>query len=248
MDIPKSSDLTEPILLEKLATFKPANLLLYARTEKPQNKSERLIFNLIYVDGNKIKAFNITYTSKNAPPIIEKEKGDNDLLRDVAVFNYTLFRQAYPGDDESRLWYNTLATKGKALKNVITQPPNAATSTVTENIITKKDIMFDGFRILPMRHKMEKQWEGAFVYSDERSTFFVQPDEEVFTPLRIYDGYYFLDTYRPIKSIDKIPNLIQETIKGWPPVQTEYPAPNRLLITRGHGTKKRSFKTITSTR
>jgi hypothetical protein len=226
---PKSSELANPMLLENIATFKPANFLLYARKEKPQNKSERLIFNLFYVDGSYIKGFNITYTSKNAPPIIEPDKSDDDLLYNVALFNYTLFRSAYGGSSESILYYNSLFTTGKDLKNVINQPANAATSSITESLLTKNDSLFNGFRILPMRHKMENQFEGSFVYTDERSTLFAQADEEVFTPLNRYDGYYYLDIYKPIRTIDKLPQLIQESIGGWPPVQTQLPGTQQVI-------------------
>jgi hypothetical protein len=220
---PKSSELNDPMLLENISNFKPANFLLYAKKEKPLNKSERLIFNMFYVDGNYIKGWNITYTSKNAPPVIEPGKSNDDLLKNVALFNYTLFRSAYTTPVESKLYYNTLYTSGKDLKNVIAQPANAAASTVTESILTKKDVLFNGFRILPMRHKMENQHEASFVYTDERSTFFVQADEEVYTPLFRYDGYYYLDMYKPVRTVDKLPILVQESIGGWPPVDTRIP-------------------------
>jgi hypothetical protein len=220
---PKSSELNDPMLLENISSFKPANFLLYAKKEKPQNKSERLIFNLFYVDGSYIKGWNITYTSKNAPPVIEPGTSNDDLLHNVALFNYTLYRSAYKTPVESKLYYNSLYTNGKELKNVITQPANAASFSVTENILTKKDVLFKGFRILPMRHKMENQYEGSFVYTDERSTFFVQADEEVYTPLFRYDGYYYLDMYKPIRAVDKLPILVQESIGGWPPVNTRIP-------------------------
>ncbi len=219
---PKSSDYTDPMELTDIADFKPANFLLYAKKHKPQNKSERLIFNLYYIDGTIVKGWDITYTSKNAPPNIVPDAKNDDLFDNVAMFNYTLFRSAYAYPDVSTLYYNTLKTPGKELKNVITQPANAYTS-ITENLLTKKDVMFNGFRILPMRHKMEKQYEGSFVYSDERSTFFVQADEEVYTPLVRYDGYYYLDMYKPVRAIDKLPTLVQESIGGWPPVNTRIP-------------------------
>jgi hypothetical protein len=226
---PKSSEASNPMLLENIASFNPANFLLYSKKEKPLNKSERLIFNLYYVDNSTIKGWTVTYTSKNAPPIIEVDKSNDDLLQNVAIFNYTLFRSAYQSPAESKLYYNSLLTTGRELKNVINQPANAATSSITESLLTKKDILFDGFRILPMRHKMENQFEGSFVYADERSTFFVQADEEVYTPLRIYDGYYFLDMYKPVKTIDRLPKLIQESIGGWPPVQKTLPGIDKVV-------------------
>jgi hypothetical protein len=226
---PKSSDHTNPMLLEDISVFRPANFLLYAKKEKPQNKSERLIFSLYYVDGSYIKGWNITYTSKNAPPFIDEDNLNDDLMHNVAIFNYTLYRSAYQSPVESRLHYNSLFTTGKELKQVITQPANATSSSITENVITKKDLLFNGFRILPMRHKMENQFESSFVYSDERSTFFVQADEEVYTPINRYDGYYFLDVYKPVKNIDRLPMLIQESIGGWPPVQTRIPGTEKVI-------------------
>ena len=154
---PKSTEMTDPIRIENLSVFEPNNLLLYAKKVKPENKSERLIFNLFYVGKGipssgifsiPVKAFNITYTSKNCPPIIEADKSDEELTQKVALFNYGLFRSSYNGN-ESVLNYNSLFTKSKELKNMITQPENASSSSVAEKLITKKDILFSGFRILP---------------------------------------------------------------------------------------------------
>jgi hypothetical protein len=227
---PKSTELTSPVRINGLSAFNPANILLYAKKEKPQNKSERLIFNLIYTDGGLIKGFNITYTSKNAPPVIEEDKGNDDLIYNVSIFNYDLYRSAYTGAAQSILYYNSLLTTGKELKNLISQPANAASSSVTENLITKKDILFGGFRLLPMRHRVENQWEASFVYADERCTFFVQPDEEVFTPLRVYDGYYHLDVYKkPSFEIAEIPPLMEQPIPGWPPEEVKIPGIDEVI-------------------
>lgn len=228
---PKSTEITAPVRIENLSVFEPNNILLYAKKVKPANKSERLIFNLFYVGKGlpssgifsiPLKAFTITYTSKNSPPIIEADKSDEELAMGVAAFNYVLFRSSYSGN-ESVLNYNSLFTKSKELRNTITQPENASTSSAVEKLITKKDILFSGFRILPLRHKVENQWEASFVYTDERSTFFVQADEEVFTPLRIYDGYYHLDIYKkPFIEVAEIPPLIEQPIPGWPPEEFKF--------------------------
>lgn len=235
---PKSTEITDPIKIDGLSVFEPNSVLLYAKKVKPQNKSERLVFNLIYVGKGlpsagifsiPLKSFNITYTSKNCPPIVEADQMDEELAQKVALFNYGLFRSAYNSND-SILNYNGLFTRGKELKNMIGQPENASNTAVVEKLITKKDILFGGFRLLPLRHKVENQWEASFVYADERSTFFVQPDEEVFTPLRLYDGYYHIDVYKkPFLEVVEIPPLIEETIPGWPPEELKIPGIDEVI-------------------
>lgn len=236
---PKSTEITEPIKLNGLSVFEPNNVLLYAKKVKPLNKSERLIFNLFYVGQGlpsggffsiPVKSFSITYTSKNSPPIIEEDKSDEELTQNVALFNYGLFRSAYSSGD-SILNYNGLFTKGRELKNMITQPANAANSIATEKLITKKDVLFGGFRLLPIRHKTENQWEAPFMYADERSTFFIQPDEEVFIPLRVFDGYYHVGVYKQpaLPELIEIPPLIEQPIPGWPPIGEKIPGIDEVI-------------------
>jgi hypothetical protein len=210
---PKSSDLNSPIYLNSLTDFQPANILLYARKEKKDaNTSEHLIFNLVYTGTDGIFPFNITYTSKNAPPIIEAGKLDDQLLYNVALFNYSLFRTGEPAN----LDYNHLSVTSTELDTVIQQPQYAAGSTLTEKVLTKTPSLFSGFNLLPLRHPVVNQYQAPFFYNDERSIFFVQPTEKDITPLWKYVGYYDIGLVQ-VNAAVKIPPLLEKPVAYVPP-------------------------------
>ncbi len=218
---PKSTELKKPIRIDGIDDFQPANVLLYARKEKKDNLSERLIFNLFYIGkstfmGNGIKAFTITYTSKNAPPLIDETS--DAALQELALFNYGLYRSPYGDPQQTILDYNSIIALKNGLSLNIKQPANATKDTVTENLLTKSSLLSNYFKVLTLRHVVENQWEAPFFYDDERNTFFVTQDEEVFTSVRQYEGYFDVGIYDPhIKEVS-IPPLVEEPVHGWPPI------------------------------
>src|SRR5215213_5666415 len=92
---PKSTELHSPIVIGNHSLFEPYKILLYVRKEKNPPLSERLVFSLSYNGpaASNNKKFRITYTSKNAPPVIE-ELADQELDK-ISDFNSILFRRAY---------------------------------------------------------------------------------------------------------------------------------------------------------
>ncbi len=64
-----------------LAEFHPGDIVLAARTEKPANVAERLMFSLIYYHKSDVKAWKIVFTSKNAEPILYEDNPDATLAR-----------------------------------------------------------------------------------------------------------------------------------------------------------------------
>ncbi len=213
---PKSSDLKNSIKIDGLMlSFNPKNILLYAKKEKMNKKaSERLIFNLLYITSDAYKYSKITYTSKNAPPIVENGQKDDKLFNDVGVFNYNLFRKPYEGANPSTLNAACLSIPSKELRVSIDQPTQAESPTITETILTRSDKSIGEFNLLPIRHFTENQWEAPFFYNDEHSTFSVNPDEKYTTPIWAYEEYYdavSIVTIHPEVEIE-IPLLQEEEI------------------------------------
>lgn len=216
---PKSTELQNPIVIGNHSKFEPNKLLLHARKEKNPPLSERLIFSLSYNGpaASNNKKFTITYTSKNAPPVIEEQA--DQALDKIAEFNAILFRRAYlSSPSATQLNTNSLVVpRTKEFRVTIRQPFNAAEEYLTEKLITKTNKLFDGFKILPLRHGVENQWEAPVFYDDERSTFLITPDEDVIVPLWRYDGYYDLGIYEKFIPELEIPPLVEKPIPRWPP-------------------------------
>ncbi|PSL45405.1 virulence plasmid A protein [Chitinophaga niastensis] len=195
---PKSSELKEPVVIKDLLSFDARNILLYARkVQKDINTTEHLIFYFFYLGSEKEQYTfkSVTFTSKNSPPIIENiDIFDNNASK-VALFNYELYRKAYEGSNPSVLNATSLKMFSQQLQLLIDQPAFAAQDTVTETVLTKSSGMFQGFRLLPLRHEVQNQWQAPFVYHDEQSVFFVQPNEQDIAPIWVYTGYYDMGNY-----------------------------------------------------
>jgi hypothetical protein len=187
--------------------------LLYARTFKEPQRTEKLIFNLTYMGqdyvNNSSTHFTITYTTKNAPPVIAATS-DTDLLANTALGNYYLYRSPYTG---THLNFNRIGIPGKDLKLAIAQPDNS--TAVNELLLTKKSFMYDDLSVLPIRHKTENIFRDPFVYNDERSTMIVVPTERTFIQLWQVDTYYPTDiTYiaNPVAT-----PMSKAAVSNWPP-------------------------------
>lgn len=218
---PKSTDLKRPMIITNLSYFDSTLLLIYGRKEKVENPAgkfrERVVFFLRYrgtgTGGNKNAV--LTFTSKNAPPYIEY-KDDLELLNTVRENLNTTFFNPYAGSSEpSGLYFTRFLMPGKVFKVNVKQPSGASKEEVTENVLTKRDKLTNGFSVLPSWHPVENQFEAPLSYADEHSTFFVKPDEETFIPIQIYDDYY--PFYEAPVLYEDIPVLVDKPIKGWPP-------------------------------
>lgn len=219
---PKSTDLKRPMLMENFSGFDNNSLLVYGRTEKVENPAgkfrERVVFYIRYRGqgaGPATKTNGVfTFTSKNAPPYLEYID-DTILYNQVRDNLYITFFKPYEGTAQSVGFDNTnFLMPGKNFKVNVKQPTGASKSEVTENVLTKKNMLTNNFSILPTWHPVENQYEAPIAYADEHSTFFVKPDEEVFTPIGRYEEYY---PFFEIPILADIPVLVEEPVKGWPP-------------------------------
>jgi hypothetical protein len=199
---PKSTNMARPLVIKGLSEFHPEDLVLAGRTEKPPEVSERLVLSLIYYHMGDLKAFKLTFTSKNSAPIVREDDADLTLLSAVDVFYYRLLwdRQA-----ESTLDSTSLDVPRFDLMLRVGQPSNALSPTVDETLFTKK-LGQPGFNLRPLMHPVENQWEAPFVYADEHSTFLATPDERVFNFSIVVD--YVPIPLDPVK-ID-IPALLEQ--------------------------------------
>ena len=111
-----------------------------------------------------------------------------------------------------------IVPRTKEFRVTIKQPYNASEEYITEKLITKTNKLFDAFKVSPLRHAVENQWEAPFFYDDEQSTFFIKPDEDLTIPLWRYDGYYDLGIYEKFVPQLEIPPLVEKPIPKWPPV------------------------------
>jgi hypothetical protein len=82
-----------------------------------------------------------------------------------------------------------------------------------ESLLTKGDWLNPGYRLLPLMHPVQNQWEAPFVYSDEHSLFSVHPDERIqYVP--DYDGFYWNDSWATMvpPELLEIPPLEEEPV------------------------------------
>lgn len=231
---PKSSDLKNPVTIPNVPVFDASNILLYARKEQRDPKtSEHLIFYLVYIGSDGTDQGNsITFTSKNAPPIIGDISNSDDIWNAVVLFNYELYRKAFESGTPSTLDATLLQMPGKQLKMVIDQPQFADQPTVTEAILTKSGNLYDGFRVLPLRHQVENQYQAPFFYQDEQSVFLAQPTEVDTPPLWVYLGYYDIGVYVAPAYKLNIQQLVERPVIILPP-KKGIPDPGQPVVNPG---------------
>jgi hypothetical protein len=182
---PKSTNMAKPLRLRGLTAYHPESLLLFARPFTPAGSSERLAFAVVYYHDDDVKAYGVIFTSKNASPIVLEDLPDPELVNDVGRFYEQLF---WERQSESTLDANSLDIPNTDLILRIEQPPNAASATVDEKLLTKALSPFPGWNVHTVMHRVENQWEAPFFYADEHSTFYVQGDETHHT-VRDVDDY-----------------------------------------------------------
>ena len=210
------------MIINNLGSFDSNTLLVYGRKEKVENPAgkfrERVVFYLRYRGAGAGAGTNanavFTFTSKNSAPYLEYI--DDTILYNKVRNNLAVtFFNPYAGTLQSVAFFNTnFLMPDKNFRVNVKQPSGATTREVTENVLTKKDMLTNGFSILPTWHPVENQFEAPLSYADEHSTFFVKPDEDVFTPIGRYDGYY---PVLEIPILRDIPVLVEKPIRGWPP-------------------------------
>jgi ABC toxin N-terminal region/Neuraminidase-like domain/Salmonella virulence plasmid 28.1kDa A protein len=207
---PKSSDLTSPLRIPNLERFEPKHLVLAARTFTPDpNVSERLMILVFYLDKG-LKYFAVTFTSKNSRPSVAEALTD-PVFSEVDLFNYKLF---FGPPIAKELESNGVTFDGKTMELAIEQPAAASVSSRDEIVLTKTNLMLDGFRVRPLMHPVENQWEAPIFYSDEHSVFFLSAKESIREVL----GGYYVDVFSELEDVDikNIPNIYETPVKPKP--------------------------------
>lgn len=212
---PKSTDMNRPMIIRNLASFDRSNLNVYGRKEMVENPTdkfrERLIIHIRYYGVGNKGVF--TFTSKNAPPYLEY-KDDSILYNRVRDNLITSHYNPYDSSDKPDLFNTQLLMPGSNFKVNVKQPFGAYKPEVSEKVLTKKNMLTDGFSILPPWYPTENQYEAPLTYADEHSTFFVKPGEESFYAIWKHEEYY------PIFEelvVAEFPDLIEEPVPDWPP-------------------------------
>jgi hypothetical protein len=207
---PKSSDLSSPLRIPNLERFEPTHLVLAARTFTPDpNVPERLVLLVFYLDKG-MRYFAVTFTSKNSRPSVV-EALDDPVFSEVDLFNYKLF---FGPPIAKELESNSVAFDGKTMEVAVEQPPAASVSARDEKVLTKTNLMLDGFRIRPLMHPVENQWEAPIFYSDEHSIFFLSARESI---REVFRGYY-VDVFSQLEDVDikNIPTIYEAPVKPKP--------------------------------
>ncbi len=214
---PKSTDLKRPMLFNNILDFDSNNVLIYGRIDTiynpPGKARERVVFYIRYEGLGGV----FTFTSKNAPPYLDYI-ADSELLNNVSLFNGTLLRQPYYGlSEESALLNTRIVMPGKDFLVSVNQPNGASKPQKTEKVLTKNSLLTNRFFVTPLRHKtIKSQYEAPLSYEDEHSSLFIEPVEEIFTPIWQYIDYY---QFAEIPILVDIPIIIEKPVKGWPPEQ-----------------------------
>jgi hypothetical protein len=217
---PKSSEMTDPLRITGVGTYEPSKLVITAHTEQPGgNLAERLVMPVLYF-GHETAAFLVTFTSKHSAPRIDPQTPLEGLLTDpVKVFNWKLF---WEGQSAGVLDSNSLRLSDRTMEAGVDQPPLAKTPRKSELVLTKSTSLLKGFRVRPLMHPIDNQWNAPFFYSDEHSLFSVEAREVIWddTWLDIfYDNgpsvVFTIDEIPPVYEKPVIPNRGDPVINPW---------------------------------
>lgn len=175
---PKSSEMTDPLRITGVGSYDASKLVITAHTEQPgANLSERLVMPVLYLAGGETAAFLVTFTSKHSPPLVEAQNWLEGLLGDpVKTFNYSLFWQ---DQTAAVLDSNSLRLTDRTMEVGVEQPDNSSVSRKHELVLTKSASLLGGFRVRPLMHPIDNQWNAPFFYSDEHSVFSVEAREVI---------------------------------------------------------------------
>ncbi len=185
------------MLLENISTLNPATSSCTPKNFRKTNRSglSSICSMLMAVI---LKAGILLYTSENAPPIVRpiKKQQKLDLTYNVSiVLLLTLFSfRPIPHWLNRNYITAPCTTQAKDLKNVITQPANAAPpSTVTESVLSKRMFCSRRLHIPAYAYKNGKSIRRfRFMYTDEMQRLsLIQADEEIIRRCSEYDGYYY---------------------------------------------------------
>jgi hypothetical protein len=217
---PKSSEMTDPLRITGVGSYDASKLVITAHTEQPgANLSERLVMPVLYL-GGETAAFLVTFTSKHSPPLVEEQNVFEGLLGDpVKTFNYSLFWEDQPG---AVLESNSLRLTDRTMEVGVEQPDNASVSRKQELVLTKSASLLGGFRLRPLMHPIDNQWNAPFFYSDEHSLFSVEAREVIWDRSWLDIFYdtgpsiaFDIDEIPPVYEKPVIPNRGDPVINPW---------------------------------
>lgn len=217
---PKSSEMTDPLRITGVGTYDPRKLVITAHTEQPGgNLAERLVMPVLYL-GGETSAFLVTFTSKHSPPLVEPQYPLQGLIGDpVKVFNWRLF-----WEDESAgvLDSNSLRLGDRTMEVGVEQPEHAKSARKSELVLTKSGSLLNGFRVRPLMHPIDNQWNAPFFYSDEHSVFSVEAREVIWDDSWLdifYDNgpsvVFTIDDIPPVYEKPVIPHRGDPVINPW---------------------------------
>jgi hypothetical protein len=241
---PKSTEMKRPLKISGLDAYDPDKLVVSVRTQRPAPElSERLVFSIAYLAAGSA-VFRVTFTSKHSEPLIEPlplalfgdPSGFSELLEPVKSFNYRLF---WAAQANAELDTNSLRLKDRTFEVGVDQPEGGSSTPRSELILTKTALLLDGFRVRPVMHGVENQWEAPFFYSDEHSIFVVQGDEVVWNE-SWFDVFYDVGPAIHFK-VDEVPKYYEKPVIGKPgdPVINPWEAvvnPNFTQVIKGSDT------------
>lgn len=218
---PKSGDLKNPVRMTGLSSFNSKDILVYAqkipKSDTPK-ASEKIAFHLIH--PTTFATFTILFTSKNAPPVIESGWNYENIWESIAAFNAVLFRAAYDNNyDNTKLDSVYIQVPGKRDFRVgISQPKDADEQVRNATLLTMHNVLPAEFRVLPLRHALENQWEAPLFFLDSQRVFSAQPEEEVFPAIWEWQGYFDWDydryRWRPEFEISVLDEVLRIKIPG----------------------------------
>ena len=104
----------------------------------------------------------------------------------------------------------------------VEQPDNASVSRKQELVLTKTASLLGGFRLRPLMHPIDNQWDAPFFYSDEHSLFFVEAREVIWDRSWLDIFYdtgpsiaFDIDEIPPVYEKPVIPNRGDPVINPW---------------------------------
>jgi hypothetical protein len=169
---PSGTEKRQPVRFGGLRQFEPGRLLLGARTiPASASQAERLILSFVYWAEDPQFA-TLTFSNKRSAPQLTWSI-DLPLFLQVARFNHQLlWAPALASWTDS----NELHGGGATLKVRIQQPQGAAAPFTDVTILTKRSEQ-PGYKIKPLAHPVENQWEAPLFYADERAVFSITAEE-----------------------------------------------------------------------
>jgi hypothetical protein len=198
---PKSTEMHDPLRITGLSEYEPERLVVSVRTEQPDpDISERAIFSVLYLAAP-LTSYEVTFTSKHSAPLVQEGLSDDGV--EVMAFNYHLL---WEGQGNSDLASNSLRLHDRSFEVAVQQP--ASSTPKDETMLTKTNKLLDGFRVRPLMHPVENQWEAPLFYNDEHGIFVAQGAE------RVWDESWLEVLYDPgpvvLLDPDDIPPLYEQ--------------------------------------